>query len=129
MAKILIGTGIYLIISGLSAIICLSDKPVMYVALALVILLGILILIFDEPVAEILGQDVPIINLASIAWVVAYEVSVFSYWLTESNINLLYAGLIPPALAVVAFLVFSLFDAIKNRPIAQPQPENDHQWY
>ena len=129
MAKILIGTGIYLVISGLSAIICLSDKPVMYVALALVILLGILILIFDEPVAEILGQDVPTINLASIAWVVAYEVSVFSYWLSESNINLLYAGLIPPALAVTAFLIFSLFDAIKNRPIAQPQSENDHQWY
>lgn len=127
MAKILIGAGIYLIISGLSAIICLSDKPVMYVALALIILLGTLILLFDEPVAEILGQDVPTINLASIAWVVAYEVSVFSYWLSESNINFLYAGLIPPALAVIAFLIFSLIDAIKSRPIAQP--ENDHQWY
>ena len=126
MAKILIGAGIYLIISGLSAIICLSDKPVMYVALALIILLGILILIFDEPVAEILGQDMPTINLASIAWIVAYEVSVFSYWLSESNINLLYAGLIPLALAIIAFLIFSLIDAIKSRPIAPP--END-QWY
>lgn len=129
MAKILIATGIYLIISGLVAIVCLSGKPVMYVALGLIVVLGVLILLFDETLAEILGQDTPSINLCSIAWIASYEVTVFSYWLTEGNINLFYAGVIPPALAVVGFLILSLIEAINNRPVPATHQESEHQWY
>jgi hypothetical protein len=129
MAKIFIATGIYLIISGLVAIVSLSDKPVMYVALGLIVALGVLILLFDETLADIIGQDAPTINLCSIAWIGSYEVTVLSYWLTEENINLFYAGVIPPALAVIAFLVFSLIEAISNRPVVPAPQESEHQWY
>ena len=57
MSRLLMATGVFLIIAGLSAIIALSAKPVMYVALGLLFIVGCLQVLFDESLANILGQQ------------------------------------------------------------------------
>lgn len=102
-------TGMYLIIAGLSAIIALSEKSVMFVGLGLLFLVGCLQILFDESLANILGQQPITIRICAIAWVIAYLSMCLVYWLSENNVYFLYCALIPVSLVIVAILIYLLY--------------------
>lgn len=116
-------TGTYLIIAGLSAIIALSSKPVMYVALGLLFLIGCLQILFDESLANILGQQPITIRICAIAWIISYFAMCLVYWLSENNIYFLYCALVPISLVVVLILIYLLYLMIMTHPA--PEIEED----
>lgn len=109
MSRLLMATGMYLIIAGLSAIIALSEKSVMFVGLGLLFLVGCLQILFDESLANILGQQPITIRICAIAWVIAYLSMCLVYWLSENNVYFLYCALIPVSLVIVAILIYLLY--------------------
>ena len=121
-------TGVFLIIAGLSAIIALSAKPVMYVALGLLFVVGCLQILFDESLANILGQQQITVRICAIAWLISYLSMCLVYWLSESNIYFLYCALVPISLVIVLFLIYLLYlMAISHQEVEEPD-ENRNPW-
>ena len=121
-------TGIFLIIAGLSAIIALSAKPVMYVALGLLFLVGCLQILFDESLANILGQQPITIRICAIAWVISYLSMCLVYWLSESNIYFLYCALVPVSIVIVLFLIYLLYVLATTQQQVEEPEENRNPW-
>ena len=124
MSRLLMATGIFLIIAGLSAIIALSAKPVMYVALGLLFLIGCLQILFDESLANILGQQPITIRICAIAWLISYFSMCLVYWLSENNVYFLYCAFVPISLVVVLILIYLLYLMATTHPA--PEIEEDH---
>lgn len=128
MSRLLMATGIFLIIAGLSAIIALSAKPVMYVALGLLFLVGCLQILFDESLANMLGQQPITIRICAIAWVISYLSMCLVYWLSESNIYFLYCALVPVSIVIVLFLIYLLYVLATTQQQVEEPEENRNPW-
>lgn len=128
MSRLLMAVGTYLIIAGLSAIIALSAKPVMYVALGLLFLIGCLQILFDESLANILGQQTLTIRICAIAWLISYLSMCLVYWLSESNVYFLYCALVPISLVVVLFLIYLLYLMASTQQVTEEPEENRNPW-